>query len=186
MEKRLFIGIKIEPSPKFLEIYQEIKENLAHEKIKWVEIEDLHVTLKFLGFTHSDNIPKINTAIQRSIKHCNPFQVEINGLGSFSSNKQVKVLWMGIDKINELCSISDRLMKNLLEHGYNQEERIYNPHLTLGKINCLSNYEKYQKLEEKYWKTNIQNIEVKEIILYESLSKPLSPKYLQIDKHILQ
>ena len=53
--KRLFVAIKITPNDEFLKIFQELKQDLKHEKIRWVETRNLHLTLKFFGETCEAN-----------------------------------------------------------------------------------------------------------------------------------
>ena len=55
--KRLFAAIKIHPSARFISVLNAISASLSHERIKWVEPENMHLTLKFFGETAENKIP---------------------------------------------------------------------------------------------------------------------------------
>jgi 2'-5' RNA ligase len=48
MNKRLFIAIKYKPEKRIKDFITELKNEFADERFKWVDINNLHLTLKFL------------------------------------------------------------------------------------------------------------------------------------------
>jgi len=182
MEKRLFIGIKIEPSDKLLGIYEEIKLNLEPEKIKWITKENMHITLKFLGNTDIKLITQIKEVIKNSITHYKPFQLELKGIDCFTKNKQIKVIWMGIDTNSEINALANHLINKMENLGFENEQRDFKAHLTLGRVNSNINEEKIQRIMSYYQDEIIQKVIVSEMILFESLSSQQGPKYIPIEK----
>jgi 2'-5' RNA ligase len=47
--KRLFIAVPVQPSPALISLTGELKKALKNEKINWVDLQNMHFTLQFLG-----------------------------------------------------------------------------------------------------------------------------------------
>lgn len=61
--KRLFIGLSTNNTV-IPQVYQQIREEFANSLYgKWVELQNLHITLKFLGDTDSSLIPEMLSAL---------------------------------------------------------------------------------------------------------------------------
>ncbi|MFU8845056.1 MAG: 2'-5' RNA ligase family protein, partial [Bacteroidales bacterium] len=61
--KRLFAAIKVMPDEEFMRVFMTLKRDLKNEKIKWVDPENIHITLKFFGETPESKIPLINDVL---------------------------------------------------------------------------------------------------------------------------
>ena len=84
--KRLFCAVKILPDDNFLESYRDLREALAHERIKWVEEQNIHITLKFFGDTEVKRIPEISHVLENAGKRIPVFSFSLKGLGIFGSS----------------------------------------------------------------------------------------------------
>ncbi|MFW5756788.1 MAG: 2'-5' RNA ligase family protein, partial [Tangfeifania sp.] len=71
---RTFIAVKIEPQPALIELLGLLKKTFAHEKIKWVEKNNLHLTLKFLGKTSPVQVEQVKTVLQETADNFTAFQ----------------------------------------------------------------------------------------------------------------
>ncbi len=107
----------------------------AGTEVKWVEAENLHVTLLFLGEVDERQVPRIcGIAAEETAKHA-PFLLAVQTVGCFPNVRRPRVLWVGIGEgMQELCAIHDALEGPLQELGYRREERRYTPHITLGRV----------------------------------------------------
>ena len=83
--KRLFAAIKIHPSAEYIKLFNDISSSLRHERIKWVEPDNIHLTLKFFGETDETKIPAIIQAIEKSVALSKPFTLKIAHTGIFGS-----------------------------------------------------------------------------------------------------
>ena len=54
--KRIFIALKVVPGDVLLRMLSSLKSLLGNEKIKWVDPENIHLTLAFLGDTEDERI----------------------------------------------------------------------------------------------------------------------------------
>ena len=77
----------------------------ACRNARWVRIEGLHVTLKFIGETSSEKAAEIKTALA-SIPSRAPIPMNFRGLGFFPNDRRPRVLWAGIEAGPELAALA--------------------------------------------------------------------------------
>lgn len=128
--KRLFIGIAI---PEY--ILDEV-DDLLYELpgVKWVERENLHITLKFIGEVDGRKYKDIKYAL-RSVRYPD-FLLKLSGVGYFD-NKMMP-LWAGFEESKNLKSLFHKIDNHLFSMGIDREKRKYRAHLTLGRIKNYS------------------------------------------------
>jgi RNA 2',3'-cyclic 3'-phosphodiesterase len=184
MKKRIFIAIKIESSASFLKILEEIRTCLNREKIKWVDPDNLHLTLTFLGDTEEILISKIKAALD-NIKSVQ-FSLEMNSLGVFKNINSPAVLWVGIMPNKIMTDIKNAIDLQLINIGLSLEARVFKPHLTIGRIKSITDKKNLEVLLKKFSNKNIAVQPVTEIILYESILSSEGPTYTIIHKSSLK
>jgi RNA 2',3'-cyclic 3'-phosphodiesterase len=178
--KRLFAAIKIHPSARFISIFNEISSSLSHERIKWVDPENIHLTLKFFGETDENKIPGIKQAIKSAVENSNPFVINIANTGIFGSRYDPKVIWFGIEKHNELEILTKNIFTELEKCGYEADRQNFVPHLTIGRIKQLKDKQLFQQILGNFNTVEIQEEKVTEIILYESILRREGPLYVEV------
>lgn len=104
--------------------------------VKWVEPDNLHMTLLFLGEVDDRELPALCQAVEDVASTKPPFSLEIEKTGCFPNARRPRILWVGVGAgTQEVCALHDALEPPLLELGcYRREERKYTPHVTLGRI----------------------------------------------------
>jgi len=133
-EKRVFIGIPI--GYKIKSILPSIKSalNSISGHIKWVPIENMHLTLYFLGNTSDRIIPDVIQSLKNEVT-TKYFKLIIKGTGVFPSFKSPKVLWLGIDKgIAKLTLLQYQVENSVRKFNENSEELTFIPHITFARI----------------------------------------------------
>ncbi len=184
--KRLFIAIKIEQSKPLIEIFGKIKKELAEEKVKWVDPENLHLTLVFLGNTQDEFIPKIKPLIDDISYKYSQFNMTLSSFGVFKNIQNPTVFWFGIEKNNVLSEINKELYSKLTELGLLIEMRDFKPHLTIGRSKIINEKVKLKDLIDELRDKIITNQKVENIILYESILTPGGPIYKALHKSFLK
>jgi len=102
--------------------------------VRWVRLEGLHLTLRFLGPTVEEGIPDVAAAVDRTAAAIEPFDVAIGGAGAFPSVARPRALWLGVAAgANELGAAARILDDRLAEVDWSRDDRAYRAHLTLAR-----------------------------------------------------
>ncbi len=184
--KRLFLAIKINASSKFQTVFKQLKDCLLHEQIRWVNSENLHLTLRFLGNTSIDRIEGITKAITKAIANEKEFSFEIQNLGVFGSNYNPKVIWFKVFDDDILGKLETKISTELDSEGFIKDRQNFVPHLTIARLKKLKDKSLFNNIIEKYKDIQIQNTDVKELILYESILHKKGAEYKIIQKFNLR
>ncbi len=101
---------------------------------RWVRVDGLHVTLRFLGATPDEKLGVLGEALAAAASGVEPFSVTLSGAGSFPNPSHPRVLWIGIAQGEEpIAALVRRLDPELLPLGWPPENRPFSPHLTLAR-----------------------------------------------------
>ncbi len=184
--KRLFIAVKIEAESNLLRIISTLKAILGDESIKWVDPGNIHLTIAFLGDTDEKRIKTLDLMLKDKCSGFGEFEFFLKGSGLFKNFRDPRVIWAGIESNGELAELHTRIKTGLAETGFRIEERLFRPHLTLGRIKSLKNTDNLKTVLEKYRDVEIQKVNVREVILFESILLQTGPLYKPVTKFGLQ
>ncbi len=102
--------------------------------MRWVRIEGLHLTLRFLGPTLDERRPAVEAAMRAAAAGARPFPIRIGGGGAFPSPARPRVLWLGVTTgAEQLAALAGDLATALAAAGWPPEERPFRAHLTLAR-----------------------------------------------------
>ncbi|MCK4261809.1 RNA 2',3'-cyclic phosphodiesterase [bacterium] len=189
MEKiRTFIAVRLDVQirSKLASIQDELKKPQAD--VKWVSPENIHITLKFLGYILGSQLKDIFKATDESVKEIRPFALSFSGLGVFPKLQNPRVIWVGANEDEwkgkekregkgNLSRISRNLEEILSRCGFKREERQFHPHLTLGRVKSPKNRDSLIKAIESEKDRSAGSMEVKEVAVMQSLLKPEGAEY---------
>jgi 2'-5' RNA ligase len=184
--KRLFVAVKIHPSPEFLKTYDSLKSGLRFARITWVKPESVHVTLKFFGETEERKIPDISRVLKEVASRHQPFTCELVNVGIFGSSYSPKVIWFGIENAEPLKNLGIDVLKSMEAIGWEADRQNFVPHLTIGRIKDVPDKQLFQKMIDVHKKTRMQEFPVREFILYESILQREGPIYRVVESFKLE
>lgn len=178
---RTFLAIEIEPYIKNkIEESQEIIEDSESSNIKFVEVENIHLTLKFFGEIDDTRIEQITDIVNQSIKDKETYTIKVVNIGAFPNIYNPRVIWTGIkDKNNTTVELIEELDKKFNKIGFKKEKN-YVPHITIGRVKSISDKEKLTQTLKKLNKKYHGKMEVKKIYLKSSKLTPNGPIYKNI------
>ena len=183
--KRLFAAVKIHPSKEFLKTYNSLRSGLKFAGIKWVDPEIIHVTLKFFGETMENRIPDISKVLKEVAGRHNPFTSELVNVGIFGSSYSPKVIWFGIDRSEPLKNLGIDILQSVEKIGWEHDRQNFVPHLTVGRIKFIPDKKLFQSVIDMHKKTRMQEIQVSEFHLYESILNWDGPIYKVLETYKL-
>ena len=184
--KRLFAALKIYPDNGFLLSYRNLKAGFRHEPIKWVEEYNIHITLKFFGETEESRIPEICSTLRELAGKRSPMTIRLTGLGIFGSSYAPKVIWVGIDPVEELSELMKQVHTGLAGAGFEPDRQNLVPHLTLGRVKLLHDKILFRRTLDQFRTMASLPLPISEIILYESILRREGPQYIALDKFPLE
>jgi len=183
--KRIFIAVKADAGPGLQETLATFKTVLEGERIKWTDPGNMHLTIAFLGDTGEKRVGPLSLMLKERCQGFGEFGFMLKGTGLFRSFRDPKVIWIGIESSDRLLRINELITAGLKETGFLVGERIFRPHLTLGRVKSLKDTYNLKTLIEQYAEKEIQKVEVREVILYESILMPTGPLYKALGKFSL-
>jgi RNA 2',3'-cyclic 3'-phosphodiesterase len=183
--KRIFIALKIEPGTELTGILQSLKSLTAEEKINWVDPVNIHITLAFLGDTEEERIKIAGLILKRECSGFGEFNFMLKGAGLFRNLRDPRVIWIGIAESGMLFRLNEKIANGLRDTGFRFEDCPFKPHMTIGRIKLLKKPEILKSFLDKYDEVKIQEINVREVILFESILRPSGPIYKPIGRFSL-
>jgi 2'-5' RNA ligase len=106
----------------------------GNARIRWVRVEGLHLTLRFLGATPARLRPELEAAADTVALASPPFEVALSGGGAFPSLSRPRSLWVGVSEGGaQLAALADGLSRLSKEVGLQLETRPFAAHLTIGR-----------------------------------------------------
>ena len=184
--KRLFAAVRIQPSDEFLKTYSSLKTGLKFCRITWVKPENIHVTLKFFGETEEKRIPEISRVLKEVASSHKPFASELVNVGIFGSSYSPKVIWFGIENAEPFKKLGADVLQSLEPIGWEVDRQNFVPHLTIGRIKEIPDKQLFQKLIDQHKKTWMQEVQVGEFHLYESILNREGPVYKIVESYKLE
>ncbi len=143
--------------------------NATGASIKLVEIENIHITLKFLGDIEDHQVEKVSRVI-RNITF-KPFEFTVEGVGVFPNLKRPKTIWAGISSgVSELANLFNVVNGGLAKLGFEKDRRSFHPHLTIARVRGGQNRDRLVDallgLEEmEFGKVKVDRIYLKKSVL---------------------
>jgi 2'-5' RNA ligase len=103
--------------------------------VRWVRLDGLHLTLRFLGPTPDGRIEPTAAAVRAvAASAAEPFDLELGGAGTFPRQGRPRALWIGIaEGAERLGRLAIELDAALVAAGWPSEPRPFRPHLTLAR-----------------------------------------------------
>lgn len=102
---------------------------------RWTEPRNQHLTLKFLGWTRSEDRPSVEESCERVAASHRTATLRLSSVGVFPTARRARVLWVGIeDPAGLLTALAGDLDKALEPLGFPAEKRAFTAHLTLARF----------------------------------------------------
>ena len=181
---RLFFAISLEEALRasVASIAENLQARLAEQRseraVKWVERENLHVTMRFLGDVDEARARQLIDQTRQPLAHP-AFDLAIGGAGAFPPSGPPRVLWIGVRTgAEQAAKVFDLVERRIAPLGFEPEERAYTPHVTLGRIREI---DRTRGRDLREWlgavPAPLGSQQVERVTLYRSDLSPAGPRY---------
>jgi len=179
---RIFIAVQLPDGviQKITRISNYFQTQLPQRALKWVETENLHLTLRFLGEIPEKSIDKVQQVMAQVAKGQKSFELSISGLGMYPHPKQPRTIWLGVQGAKPMIALQSQLEDALESIQIERENRPFNPHLTLARIRDRTSREVAHQIGETLASFKVDSLgafPVSQIHLVESQLTPQGPIY---------
>lgn len=102
--------------------------------VKWVEPQNLHLTLHFLGAVGADVGEKLVRAFE-PVLHRPAFSLSLGAVGIFPPRGRPRAVWIGVGTgAAEMAALRRGLQARLTPLGFVPDDHPYHPHVTIGRM----------------------------------------------------
>ena len=179
-QERAFLAIDIDEDLK-AKIYKIIKEfKQIDANIKYVELDNLHLTLKFFGDIDTEGIELLSSKISSVVENFEKFPIKIKGCGAFPNTNRIKVIWLGIDEDELVKKLHDELDGEFVKLGFDKDKK-FSTHLTIGRMKSAKGKSKVKSTIDEFSDVEIGEMEVSQRILKKSTLTPSGPIYEDLE-----
>lgn len=179
---RAFIAIELPDDIREI-VYRALNPtmNKLAQYVKWVEQNNLHLTLRFLGQIDSNVQEKIKNSLLQVTTAYSPMLFTLNELGVFPNWREPRVLWMGLHVVSgELISLQKEIESIVQKAGLKPENQRFHPHITIGRVKSTNDF------VARCWRgtklPQMPNFWVKDVVIFKSTLLPTGPIYEPIQK----
>lgn len=172
---RLFIAIDINSQWKeeFKNIQRDILLHSRNSRI--IDMENLHLTLKFLGEVDNNKYKDIKSVLDNLKTDINSIDLEVSNLGSFD-RRDNELVWVGLENNRKLKKLQNTLEGEFEKIGFKKDNRKFKPHITIAKnVVWKENFR-----VDDLIKPVLSPIKVNKIALYETVFTDKGVKYKKI------
>lgn len=156
---RTFIAIELPENIKLnlKLLITSLQKEIDTGNIKWVNPNNIHLTIKFLGTTDLLTIQKITNSIKTISPSLISPKLQIAKLGAFPNLLRPKTLWVGCSYSRELLEIFTMINTICSNFKFPVEKREFSPHLTIGRVNSTPSSDTINKIQFNFKKSNNTN-----------------------------
>ena len=167
---RCFLAIDVSDALK--EIFLDAQKSFSDlAKVKFVEKENLHITLKFFGDVEEKIVKKLVNNLNLLEKESS-FEIVFRGIGAFPNNRFVRVLWIGVYGLEDLQKKINEIAEKF---GFASKKE--KPHLTLGRVKSVKNKKEFIDLLKKNEDKEFGRMIVDKVKLKKSILTEKGPVY---------
>ena len=182
---RLFIALDIPLSIQQALQFKvvKIRKILGETSIRWVAIQNIHLTLKFLGNVPPENTSVLKEILEREALSSSPFEIYMTSFGAFPNFQRPRVLVIKVQAPAELDALQHRIDSATAKAGYESESKPFSPHLTIGRVRDHIPASEISKIGKAFSELQIDSpvpCSVDSVHLYQSDLKPGGAVYTKL------
>jgi 2'-5' RNA ligase len=175
---RCFIAVALPPPVKKLLVQVQDALRRADADVKWVEEENLHLSLKFLGDVDGEALSRLKGILSVEALRWPALSLTYAGVGTFPERGEPRVLWAGCGgDVEKLAALAGAVERAAEQVGVPREHKPFVAHLTIGRVKSGRNAKRLLAAIAPQREVPLGSDHVKEFVLYTSTLTPKGPIY---------
>jgi 2'-5' RNA ligase len=129
---RLFVALDLPP-----DVVDQV-QSICHGLLgaRWVDPDNLHLTLRFLGDVSGPQRNDIEAVLAEI--DAPAFDFSLAGIGHWQSAGTPKTIWLGVDADPGLTALYRRINREMRRLGLPLDGKAFRPHVTLARARALN------------------------------------------------
>ncbi len=151
--------------------------------IRWTPLQNLHLTTYFIGAVPAEVLPNLIALIQIGLSSLLPFDLTFSTLQFAPKVSEARMIWAGFEKSPAFTHTVLHLHETLGPFLPQQQQvrKSPRPHITLAR---LRQFEAFEQVD-LHSPLALQILEVREMVLWESISGTTGAQYRELSRFIL-
>jgi 2'-5' RNA ligase len=147
-------------------------------KVRWVEPQNLHLTMKFLGDVPDADVVSVCRAVEAAAGGLALLSFDVVGLECTPARGPVKMIWAGVrDPSGELAGAFGELEAAMEVLGFDVERRAFRPHITVGRVRYCPNPAALRHAAARLGDEEFGTQDADDIVVYSSQLTKEGPVY---------
>ncbi len=162
------------------------KVDIKKSDVKWVNPDNIHLTLNFLGEIKDVQAVDVCNITKEVAGRHESFELALETVGHFGG-RSARVLWVGTGQNSDnLLQLQGDLEEQLASAGWPKETRRFSGHLTLCRVRNSKAGVKLAQVTEGYKDFKLGTISPDSVSAYQSQLTPKGPVYTVLGNYKLQ
>ncbi len=189
---RAFIAIPLPESllAELTILQRKLESCVPRRSVRWVRPEGVHLTLKFLGDTSTNELPAIKRSLAAVARRAPACTFTVEELGCFPNPRRPRVVWVGVQEPSgRLAALRDAIEEVMAPLGYQPEGRSFTPHLTLGRVGRRASRSDAAQVGESVTEATVgllAEVSADHFALIRSVLKPSGAEYTTLEEFPLR
>ncbi len=182
MRHRIFIAINLPEETKEKITIVQNKLRKFDWPVRWTSVDNLHITLRFLGFITEKEIAEARKIVGGAVRRSKSFVLNIDGFIVLPGFEKPRVIGLNIENSEELFKLQSNIAGAIEKQKIGESERYpFTGHITIGRLKPVRlNFRALTQIEFK------SNLEIHSTEIMESQLKPAGPNYSIVESFKLK
>lgn len=170
-------------------LQQYLQEQNAPACLRWSPVQNIHLTLRFLGDTTPTQVQTLATGLRDAVRGYPPFEVTLGEIGGFPTLRQPRVVWVKIGgALSQLHALQASVEQAAQVAGFAAEERPFSAHVTLARLQRNRSWTQSKRVGELLQEYSVEKrmtFQVKEVVHMQSELRPSGAVYTPLQHFAL-
>ncbi len=162
------------------EVGDALRARIGEREVKWVDPENLHITLRFFGDLDPDAVESAAALVRQQDGAFDAPPTRWASVGAFQSPRRVQVIWLGLeDPDRRLDQLAAEVNRALEAAGFGRADKPFKSHVTLGRVR-RGRRVSFERLSERLT-IPATGFSISGIALMKSVLTPQGPVYTPLE-----